>query len=264
MKLWKMKISTAFAAFGTALLIAGSANAEKVNFVGYLSPDNEVTTPVDLDEHEPNGMAEFTFDDETKILCGKISYDDLTGPPTGIHVHQAPKGMPDADGAAADKVIIPIPADATGAGEVSFKVKLPDAWATSLANREIYSNVHTSKNTKGEIRGSMESNPDAEGEVECPDTELKIGAPQQPEQDAGAPPPDKGGTPPSSGGPSGSPGGGNNPPSNGDSAPLQPDNTAAPKDGGGCNTGNGSTNVFSLGLVAGIAVLAARVRRKKQ
>jgi hypothetical protein len=246
-----------------------------VHFAGELRPDNEVTPPVDLDPHAPTGGATFTFDDETKILCGRIEYGDLTGPPTGIHVHQAPKGMPNADGAATDKVIIPLPADATGAGSVSFKVKLPDAWATSLVAGEIYSNVHTAKNAKGEIRGTMDPYPEAEEDVECPPDELQIGVPM----DAGAPPATDAGhggstSSSSSGGPGSS---GSNGPSSSSSSggtssssgtsgsgSSNEDQAAPAKSAGGCNTTSGPANMLSLGIVAAFAMIAARARLRRK
>ncbi len=242
------------------LLIASSASAAKTTFAADLLGANEVTPVVEIDPNTAVGGAVFTYDDATKTLCGRIEYDGLTGAPTGIHVHQAPKGMPNADGAADAKVIIPI-----AASPVTFKVILPDAWATSLMAGEIYTNVHTEKNPKGEGRGTMD--PFLEGtEVPCPaGNPLTIGGGGG--GDAGTTS-DAGSTSSSSSSTSGgadntsssssSSSGGNS--SSGGLASEE----APPADKGGCNTTSSApANLLSVGLILGV-VGAAIVRMRKR
>ena len=132
------------------LLVRGAADAAKKNFVGDLSPDGELDPDaVMLGDHDPRGVVVATFDDQTKRLCGEITYEDLTSDLTGIHVHQAPAGDPFGDGTMNK---IPIP---NGGSPVKFNILLPDGWVKSLGAvddegaTEIYVNVHTQDNATG-------------------------------------------------------------------------------------------------------------------
>jgi uncharacterized membrane protein YgcG len=259
-----MKLALSLGVLTTSLLLAGSASAEKVMFAGDLRPENEVTPPVMIDN--PTGGAVFVFDDQTKMLCGRIEYDGLTGAADGIHVHKAPKGMPNADSPPTDKVVIPV-----APSGLQFKVKLTAEWEAALNAGEIYTNVHTKTNTKGEVRGTMDPFP--EGEVfdcETGVTELPIGV----KPDAGAPS-DGGNASSSSGGSSSgnsssssSSGGNTSSSSSGGSgsAPLQPAEDAPQEESGGCSsTASSPANFLSVGLVAtALVVLGARARRKKR
>jgi MYXO-CTERM domain-containing protein len=235
-------------------LLTGAASAAKIGFSGELETGNEVT-PVNPGDHEPRGWVEATFDDQSKRLCGQFIWEDLTGKPNGIHVHQAPMGMPNADGTV--KFIIPVPAAATATdGVVKFNIVLDAAFATSLVTTEVYGNIHTDLNTKGEIRSTLFRNDELE-EQQCGDPTP---------QDAGAPPTDassqlppvgtSGGT--SNGGTDDTPSGSDE--GNGaEAASTKP----PPKDEGGCSTSGGAGDALGLGLAAGLALVAVASRRRR-
>ena len=251
-----MKVALGFGLLVSCLLVAGGASAATVQFAGNLDPASEVTPPV-TDGHAPNGGAVFSYDEATKTLCGRIEFDDLTGVPTGVHVHQAPKGMPAADGSATDKVVIPITTS-----PVLFKVILNASWETSLMTGEIYTNVHTAQNAKGEVRGTMDPFPEG-APVECPPgAALPLGV----QPDAGAP--DSGATSSTSstGGTSSSSGAGTTSTSSGTTnKPIENPETPAKADSGCNSSASGPANTVSLALLAGVAIIAARgrLRRKK-
>jgi hypothetical protein len=92
-------------AFVATLLVGFTASAMTHNFTVDLSWDQENQlfpdggpNPINLGAHTPSGTLNATYDDVSKHLCGVISWNDLTGPPTGIHLHQAPDGKPEGDG----------------------------------------------------------------------------------------------------------------------------------------------------------------------
>jgi uncharacterized protein (TIGR03382 family) len=246
----------------TALLLAtGTVQAAKRNYSGELRPRNEVTAP-DLTRDaggrnfRPYGEIEATYDDVTKELCGRfVRFTDLSGPATGMHIHEAPMNQPEADGPADRKLIIP-----PGAPPVLFNVKLDTAFETALVKGEVYANVHTDKNPKGEMRGTLYAFDFGE-EITCP-------APTQPPTTT----PD-GGTPPTGSD------GGTTPPSNtdGTSAPSDtsdtsqppPDTTtpskdppAAPAKEGGCNTA-GATGGLPVLVLALLGFAGARRRARR-
>lgn len=241
---------------GVALLSAESARAADAHFAGDLDPTQEVTPPVGLDGHQPTGGAVFTYNDATKTLCGRIEYDDLTGPPTGIHVHQAPMGQPHADGPTTAKVIIPI-----SASPVVFKVVLDKAWERSLVEGEIYANVHTATNSKGEIRATMDPCPDCEDvAVDCPDGEpLPLGVPPDDAgaSDAGASVSDAGGVP-------AAPDTSNDTNDTTDGTDLaEPPPPAPKKDAGGCSTST-RTGASGGAVAAFVALVLVRMRRRRR
>jgi hypothetical protein len=143
-----MKTSAFVGTIAATFLIVSAAHAAKKNYQVDLSPDQENVTP-DLGNADPTGSAKFTYDDQTKQLCGEITYTGLTGAAMGIHIHQAPPGNPEGDGVAPaqGKLIIPV-----GPSPVKFNFTLPQAFADSLDADELYANIHTVKNDKGEIR----------------------------------------------------------------------------------------------------------------
>lgn len=263
-----MKISVSLGSLVAVFLAVGSANAAEVGFAGELLPDNEVTAP-DTTGHAPTGGAIFVYDDATKTLCGRIEFDDLTGAATGIHVHKSPKDMPKADGAANDKVIIPITTS-----PATFKVVLPADWATALMVGEIYANVHTAKNTKGEIRASMDPFPEYPGEaapVVCPATALQIGvAPADAGTDSGtsSSSSSSSSSSTSSSGSTGTNGDNNtsSSSSSGSKPPIaDPAGDAPPADSGGCSTTASSPASFvSVGALALLAFAAIGSRSRKR
>ncbi len=265
-----MKLSVSVGTLATFVLIAGSANAATVAYAADLYGRNEVTPVVDSLPNEKKGGAVVVYDDQTKILCGRVEYNDLTGPATGIHIHQAPTGMPNADGPADAKIIIPVQP-----GAVTFKAPIPAAWATSLAVGEVYANVHTAKNAKGEARGTLDrfqegdNDPDFACDPNAPMLSIGGGGGDAGAGDAGS----------SSSSSSSSSSGGNDTSSSSSSSSSSGDNDRPPSDGladpddqkpaddsGGCNaTSTAPENVLSFGLLMGLALaLGIRARGSKK
>jgi hypothetical protein len=266
-----MKLSVTIGALVSVVLITGAANAAKVKFAADANGRNEVNDPVDVaDLDEVKGGAVLVFDDQTKILCGRLQYDDptkgygtITGPATGLHIHQAPKDKPNDDGPAEQKIIIPVKPK-----EVTFKAMIPDAWATSLMAGEIYMNIHTAKNTTGEARGTLDPFvTDFECDPNAP--MLQIGTPAA---DAGAgdggsttsSTSSSGGADTSSSSSSSSSSGDEKPSSNGGLEKPEEEKPAA--DSGGCSTSSSTPeNLLGLTLLGGLAAaVIARAKKKKK
>lgn len=262
-----MKHLLGIAALATATLMASSASAKTIYFTGSFLPGNETKTPV-VDGLSPEGGAVFSYDDQTKVLCGRIElYSALTGVPTGVHVHQAPTDNPGGDGAPTNKIVVPIPADAAADAltkadgrVVTFKAVLTDAWATSLMKGEIYGNIHTAKNTDGEIRGSMDMEAE-QGALPTPDCTGKPTLALDGTSTTTPPPTE----PPTTTPPGGNDGQTDPSPSDGDTGGLKdPDPAPASAKESGCGVTSGrASGVLPAGLLLGIAV-AIRGRRKQR
>jgi hypothetical protein len=257
-------------AFVATLLVAFTAASAtpKINYTVNLSWTQEAETP-NVGNHDPGGTAKLTYDPDTKRLCGTITWTDLTGPPTGIHLHQAPQGQPASDGSV--KMIIPTPP--AGATSVSFNFTLDTSFETSLMqpDTELYLNIHTAQNptTPGEDRTFYPWDNTSTTETPCP-------APTNPDGGASTPTTDGGGTPipvptttstfgTTSGTSPGSSGStGATPPASGDGTSSGDAPPAAKK--GGCSTTGSPANALSFALVVGLGVLAAtgRLRRRSK
>jgi MYXO-CTERM domain-containing protein len=254
------KVALFLACASASMLITTGAMAAKKTYQAPLQTDQENIAP-DVGTHAPDGTGRFTFDDVSKELCGVITFTDLTGIATGVHIHQAPAGDPTADG----PVKIEIP---PAASPVAFNIKLNASFEQSLTNGELYANVHTATNPKGEIRTTSPWEEDVGGApVTCP-------APTVPLGDAGAPVDagtTSGGTSTSSSSSSSSSGsdgtsGGTDTMSS-SSGDTKADAGAPKKDAGGCNTTSGEGPgplpvVFLLGMaLAGATRLRRRAKR---
>ena len=235
------------------LLVSSAASAATKTYTTDLRTDQENVAP-DVDGHDPKGTGTFTFNDVTKELCGRITFGDLTGAPTGVHIHQSPPDDPTGDGL--NKLLIP-PAE----NPIIFNLKLDKAFELSLVKGELYANVHTAKNTAGEIRSTSPWYLNAgAAPIACP------GATPQGDAGAGAndagSTPDAGTTDTTSGGTSGEPTTTPQeklPPALSDPAPP-----AAVEDSG-CNTAGAPTGGLSLAILIGVGIAATtRLRRKKR
>lgn len=270
-----MKLSVTLGTLVSFVLIASSANAAKLVFAADATGRREVKAPVDVgDLDDVKGGALLVFDDQTKILCGRIQYDDaatgygaLTGPATGLHIHQAPTGKPNDDGPAEQKIVIPVKPK-----EVTFQAVIPAAWATSLmANpSEIYINIHTAKNTTGEARGPVDRFPAGDGMFDCdpnaPMLQIGTGAADAGAGDGGgsSSTSSSGGADTSSSSSSSSSSGDNNNSSNGGLEKPEEEKPAA-ADAGGCNTSSSAPeNLLGISLLGGLAAaVIARAKKKK-
>ncbi len=97
-----------------------------------------------------SGTANLTYDPSTRMLQWSISYSGLSGPVTMAHLH----------GPAAAGKNGPVEVWLTKKGgpvenPITGEAKLTAAQARVLRAGELYINVHTQANPKGEIRGQV-------------------------------------------------------------------------------------------------------------
>ena len=135
----------AFTALSLGMLLVGApAWAESVNYTADLGAKNEVP-PTGT---EGSGKVMATFDTASKELSWKVDYKGLTGPATMAHFHgPAPKGK-NAD--------VAVPISGSLDSPISGKATLTEAQAKSLADGDMYFNIHTAAHKPGEIRGQLE------------------------------------------------------------------------------------------------------------
>ncbi|MCW6507606.1 CHRD domain-containing protein [Lichenifustis flavocetrariae] len=137
-------VVAALVATGSLAGAVQPASAEMITYKADLSAKNEVP---------PTGTAgtghlTATYDTDSKALSYKIDYSGLSGPATAAHFHgPAPVGKNAG-------VVVPI----TGslASPIEGKATLTSDQAKSLADGEMYFNVHTEAHKGGEIRGQVE------------------------------------------------------------------------------------------------------------
>ena len=257
-------------AFVATLLAAFTAGAAKTNFTVQMSWDQENQkfpdggmNPIVLNGHDPQGTVDATFDDVTKHLCGTVTWTDLTGPPTGIHLHQAPDNNPEGDGTV--KLVIPVPAG--NATSASFNFTLSPSFEKSLmaptsTNTELYVNIHTATNTTGEDRSMTPWSPGTT-EVPCgPSTD-----PVDAGTDAGGttsgnpiPVPTTTSTTPPANTSSGSTG------TSGTSGLGEPTGDQPAPAKKGCSASGSPANALSMAFLAGLGIFAAtgRLRRRSK
>src|SRR5665213_119474 len=125
-----------------ALALATPSMAAMMTF----KADLKSSTEVPPNDTKGNGTLTATYDDATKKLTWKGSYNGLSGPATAAHFHgPAPTGKNAG-------VMIPIsPATSPLEGSAT----LNDAQAKALMDGDMYVNVHTDANKGGEIRGQL-------------------------------------------------------------------------------------------------------------
>jgi hypothetical protein len=131
--------SLATAAF---LLAGGMAAAQETKFMANLTGGEEVP-PV---ETAATGMADVTWNGDSKELSWTIEFDGLSGPATAAHFHG-----PAAAGENAGPVITIEDLESPSEGAAT----LTDEQAGQLAGGQWYVNVHTEANPDGEIRGQV-------------------------------------------------------------------------------------------------------------
>jgi hypothetical protein len=134
-----LRITVAALAFAALSTIA---SAEQVKFMADLKAGDEVPPT----SSSGTGMADVTYDTDSKKLTWKVEFSGLTGDATAAHFHG-----PAAPGENAD-VAVPIPGTAS---PLEGSADLTDAQAADLMAGKWYVNVHTAANPKGEIRGQV-------------------------------------------------------------------------------------------------------------
>lgn len=159
-------------ALAASLLAAASAYAVAQEMEGEIMPTLYAATlngtaEVPPVETEATGLAEIYFDEEAMTLTWEVSFEGLSGPATGAHIHG-----PAPEGSIADVVIdLTIGHQAEGPpdliandpvlGEVDIisplegSTTITEEQATDLGAGLWYVNIHTEANPGGEIRGQI-------------------------------------------------------------------------------------------------------------
>ena len=127
---------------GIATLFCTAANAEMIPFTATLDGATEVPAKTTAGK----GTATATLDTATKTLTYTVEYSGLTGAATAGHLHG-----PAAPGANAG-VVVPF---ASPASPVNGTATLTDAQIADLEAGKWYTNIHTTANPAGEIRGQL-------------------------------------------------------------------------------------------------------------
>lgn len=101
------------------------------------------------------GEAYFTYDADTSTLLLRISYNGLSGTPTGAHIHQAAAGV---NGSVIED-LTPYAVGPLGTSGVMIgSVTLTSGEESALYADGLYVNIHTAANPSGEIRGQIIGN----------------------------------------------------------------------------------------------------------
>ena len=138
----RMMQETAAALAVSAFLLSGSALAQETKFMANLTGGEEVP-PV---ETTATGMADVTWNADSKELSWTIEFSGLSGPATAAHFHG-----PAAPGENAGPVVTIEDLESPSEGSAT----LTDEQAGQLAGGQWYINVHTAANPDGEIRGQV-------------------------------------------------------------------------------------------------------------
>ena len=130
---------------GTTLVFAmccSFALAETVTFSAELSGANEVPP----NDSAASGLATVTFDTDTRMLSWSITYEEMSGPVIGSHIHG-----PAGEGVNAG-ILVGLEPDLS---PMEGSVEINDEQAGHILNGETYINLHTEKYPSGELRGQL-------------------------------------------------------------------------------------------------------------
>lgn len=141
-------LRTALAAGFVTLALAGCGQmrpSQKIQiFEASLSGSQEVPPAATT----ATGAAEIQFNENTNRLTWKVTYNALTGPATGGHIH-GPAAMGQNAG-----VVIPFTGN-LNAQPVTGETTITPAQYADLAAGLYYVNIHTARFPAGEIRGQL-------------------------------------------------------------------------------------------------------------
>ena len=133
----------ALGAFAAALLLGLSpAAAETYTFLAGLNGASEVPP----NDSKGTGSLTATYDTTTKKLTWTVTYANLSGPPFAAHFHG-----PAGPGKEAP-VEVPV---TVGPSPLQGSATLTPAQEKDLLDGNVYFNIHTQANPKGEIRGQV-------------------------------------------------------------------------------------------------------------
>lgn len=94
------------------------------------------------------GMAELRLNRQTQTLNWRVTYNGLSGPATGAHIH-GPAAMGQNAG-----IVVPFTGD-LNAQPLTGERKLTPEQVAQLAGGQWYVNIHTARAPGGEIRGQL-------------------------------------------------------------------------------------------------------------
>jgi hypothetical protein len=94
------------------------------------------------------GLVTFMLEEDLTTVTMHGVFDSLSGPITGIHLHQ---GFQGANGS----VVLNLQPYLKGNNAIYGKAQVPKALLGAVMARNIYINVHTAANPNGEIRGQL-------------------------------------------------------------------------------------------------------------
>ncbi len=137
----RMTGAVAFAV-ATSLAFAMPANAEKMTMKLNMDSAHEVPP----NDSAAKGIADVTYDTDSKLLTWKVTYSGLTGPATMAHFHAPAEPGKNA------AVVVPFKDAASGA---EGSATLTDAQVADLLAGKMYVNVHTAAHPGGEIRAQV-------------------------------------------------------------------------------------------------------------
>lgn len=133
------------------LLLVGmwtSASADHLSssllFTAQLSGENEVPEVAT----SARGLATFTFDEKKSTMYFNVHLTGLSGPITGMHIHEAPEGEN-------GPVIIHLTPFLNGTRAKGAVRNISRASFAKFLTGDYYINVHTEENPGGEIRGQI-------------------------------------------------------------------------------------------------------------
>lgn len=132
--------------------IRGQVNPANINLSAILNTSQEVPSPSGV-PMDAGGSALIAFDPTTNLLGWNISWDNLSGPATGMHFH-GPAGIGETAGVQVNiGSISGLTSPSIGSTTIS------DDFASQLLAGEWYINIHTAANGPGEIRGQVVPEP---------------------------------------------------------------------------------------------------------
>ena len=124
--------------------IPDATDGPSISFFADLSADEESA----VTESPGIGRVDFSLDRDTLEFSWTLTYNDLTTPPTGVHVH----GPQTPGGEAA--ILFDMAPDGVKSAVSGLKV-LNEGELAYLVSDRMYVNLHTEKYPAGELRGSI-------------------------------------------------------------------------------------------------------------